>query len=137
MRKTSSAVLATALTAIVLAWGVTPVQAQRQVQLINMMTTSWKYDASGTDQMTAWRGRTFNDASWQSGVGLIGVEDNPGQYSPYTFNTTITPYNQAVITYYFRAHFNLAASDFVFPLTLLATNYVDDGSVAYLNSNEV
>jgi len=40
MRKTSSAVLATALTAIVLAWGVTPVQAQRRVQLINMMTTS-------------------------------------------------------------------------------------------------
>ena len=137
MRKTSSAVLVAALTAIVLTLGVTSTQAQRRVQLINMMTTSWKYDASGIDQMTAWQARTFNDASWQSGFGLIGVEDNPIQYAPYMFNTTISPYNQAVVTYYFRAHFNMAASDFVWPLTLQATNLVDDGCVVYLNSSEV
>lgn len=137
MRKTSSAVLATALTAIVLVMGVTPVQAQRRVQLINMMTTSWKYEASGGDQMTAWQARTFNDATWQSGFGLLGVEDNPGQYAPYTFNTTISPYVPATVTYYFRAHFNMAAADYKFPLTLVLSNYVDDGNVVYLNGNEI
>jgi hypothetical protein len=139
MRKTSGAVsaLATALTVIVLGLGAPSAQAQRQVQLISFMTTPWRYDASGTDQMTAWRARTFNDGGWTPGMGLIGVETTPNVYSPYTFNTTISPYNDQIITYYFRAHFTMVAADFLSGLTLVCSNLVDDGSVIYLNGTEV
>src|SRR6266540_92077 len=130
------ALLATALTAMMLGSASPCAQAQRRVQLIDFTATPWRYEASGTDQDVAWRSRTFIDTGWPSGLGLIGVEPTPNVY-PYPFNTTFNPYDANIITYYFRAHFDMAASDFLFPLTLVCSNLVDDGSVIYLNSNEV
>lgn len=137
MRKISSAVLAMALTAILFGLGAPSAQAQRRVQLIDFTTTSWRYNASGTDQGRAWRSRTFADAAWPSGMGLLGGFSGALDVYPYPFNTIISPYNDQIITYYFRAHFNMAASDFIWPLTLVMSNLVDDGCVVYLNSNQV
>ncbi|MGH8248186.1 MAG: immunoglobulin domain-containing protein, partial [Gammaproteobacteria bacterium] len=139
MRKTSSAVilLATALTAIVIGLTAPSAQAERQVQLITFTGTSWRYEASGANQMEAWRSRTFPDAGWPSGMGLLGGFTGAPDVYPYPFNTIISPYNDQQITYYFRAHFNMAASDFVWPLTLMMSNLVDDGCIVYLNSNSV
>ena len=128
--------LATTLTAIMLGSGEPCAQGQRQVELISFTTTSWRYEASGADQGVAWRSTTFADTGWPSGMGLLGVETMPNIY-PYPFNTVFDPYDPNIITYYFRAHFAMAASDFLFPLTLVCSNLVDDGCVVYLNSNEV
>ncbi len=113
------------------------VAAQRNVELISFTGTPWRYLANGSDQGTAWQARTFNDSAWPSGAGLLGWEPgNPGFYA-YPFNTSFTPYDANIITYYFRAHFTMQASNFVPFMTLLATNYADDGSVVYLNGTEV
>jgi hypothetical protein len=39
------------------------------VKLI-VIDASWKYDASGTDLGTAWRGLAYNDSAWASRVGF-------------------------------------------------------------------
>src|SRR6266545_513319 len=130
------ALLATALTALMLGSASPCAQAQRQVQLISFTNTVWRYEASGADQMTTWRSTTFADAGWNSGWGLLGFESVPANY-PYPFNTTFIPFDPNIITYYFRTHFEMAESNFLFPLTLVCSNLVDDGCVVYLNSNEV
>ena len=135
MSKIYSAVFATALTAIIFGFSGSTVQAERQVQLINFATTPWRYNTNGMDQGTAWRSRTFADASWPSGMGLLAYET--GTTYPYPFNTIFDSSVTNVITCYFRAHFNMAASDLIFPLTLVMSNLVDDGCLVYLNSNFV
>src|SRR5262245_9078794 len=108
--------------------------AQRRVQLLDFTATPWRYQTNGTDQGLAWRSSTFDDSDWPSGFGLLGVETTPNVY-PYPFNTPFTAYDPNILTYYFRAHFDMAASDLVWPLTLVMSNLVDDGCVVYLNSN--
>jgi hypothetical protein len=102
------------------------------VQMLVDFTSTWKYDASGTDLGTAWRTNTYDDTLWSSGMGLLGLEpDNPGNY-PAPFNTPLTV--PTPITFYFRIHFNFA--DATNGVTLIATNVVDDGCVMYLNGLE-
>lgn len=135
-----SAVLATVLTAILLGLGASSAQAQRRVQLVNF-DSNWRYFTNGTDLPTQsanmWKSRTYAaENTWPSGMGLLGVETTPAVY-PYPFNTTFAAYDNNIITYYLRGHFNLAASDMVWPLTLVVSNLCDDGCAAYLNSNGV
>ena len=111
------------------------VQAQQSVQVISFTGTTWRYHTNNADQGTAWRAVTFNDsaAPWFSGQGVLGFEPaNPQNYLP-GFNTTFTAYTPAILTYYFRARFtnNLGP-----PLTLVATNLVDDGLMMYINGVE-
>ena len=104
--------------------------------LINVTTSSWRYDNSGVDQGTAWRAPGFSDAAWSSGVGLFGRETTPAVY-PYPFNTAIPSPSQAGghVTVYYRAHFNWTGG--LTNFQLIATNFVDDGAVYYLNGVEV
>ena len=37
--------------------------------------SSWKYLDDGSNQGTAWRGGTFNDATWASGNAELGYGD--------------------------------------------------------------
>src|SRR5206468_12754923 len=93
------------------------------------------YDNSGADQGTAWRATGFNDGTWSTGTGLFGSETTPAEY-PYPFNTAIpAPNAGGHITVYYRAHFNWNGS--LTNFQLIATNYVDDGAVFYLNGPEV
>lgn len=97
-------------------------------------TNIWRYDQSGSNNSTVWRGATYDDSAWQQGAGFFGVYTN----TPYTYPAPIqTPLTLGGgrITYYFRTHFNFPSNTVGF--ALVASNYVDDGAVFYLNGTEV
>jgi hypothetical protein len=101
------------------------------------MTNSWKYSNSGgTNFGTTWLQVGYDDSAWSSGTGLFGYETTPSEY-PYPFNTYVPPpdTNGGKITVYYRTHFQWDAS--LTNFSLLATNYVDDGAVYYLNGTQV
>jgi hypothetical protein len=100
------------------------------------ITNVWRYDNSGTDRGTTWYPAAFNDSAWPSGTGLFGFETTPAEY-PYAFHTTIPAPNQSGghITVYYRTHFNWNGS--LTNVTLVSTNYVDDGAAYYLNGVKV
>ena len=110
-------------------------QAQEVTTLIPF-TNIWKYDQSGLDLRTAWRTNDFDDASWASGPGLLGLEsDTPGVYTVHSPISTPLTISSTVTTYYFRTTFTFAGT--TNGLSLVASNLVDDGFVAYLNGREV
>jgi hypothetical protein len=108
------------------------------VRSLLAMTNTWKLDNSGgTNLGTAWQQPGFNDSGWPGGTGLFGYETTPAEYLPYTFQTYVPPPNTngGHISTYYRTHFqwNGGLANF----TLLATNYLDDGAVFYLNGVRV
>ncbi len=103
--------------------------------LLDVPVSTWRWEDSGTDLGTAWRDPAFNDSAWSSGIGLFGRETTPQEY-PYPFQSSIpSPSQGGPITVYYRTHFqwNGGLSQF----ELVATNYIDDGAVFYLNGVEV
>lgn len=138
MRKACLKALLAALAVIGWAAATNQAQAQLVTRLIDF-TQTWKYDRSGADLGTAWRTNTFNDNSWQSGPGLLGLEDAAGvtlyqATVPSGFGTLFpSPLSQTVTTYYFRTTFNFSGSTNVPGFALFATNLVDDGCAIYLN----
>jgi hypothetical protein len=109
-----------------------------QIVPLLSITNSWKWDNSGgTNLGTAWLQSVYpNESAWSSGLPLFGFETTPAEY-PYPFLTTIPAPNQANghITTYYRTHFQWNGS--LTNLTLYSTNYVDDGTVYYLNGARV
>jgi hypothetical protein len=108
-------------------------------QIVPLITinTFWKWDNSGgTNLGTTWLQTGFDDSLWSSGQALFGFETTPAEY-PYPFLTTIPAPNQANghITTYYRTHFNWNGS--LTNVNLISTNYVDDGTVYYLNGVRV
>ncbi len=102
--------------------------------LLAITQSPWHYLASGQDLGAAWTAPDFDDRSWPAGLGLFGRETNPQDY-PYPFQTPVpAPSQGGPITAYYRAHFTwtpeLAGSQ------LVATTYLDDGAVFYLNGAE-
>ena len=91
----------------------------------------WKYNDLNKNLGTAWRKTTYNDASWKSGPGLLGLENsalpNPG------IKTGINKGNQ--LCYYFRKEFTYSGDPG--EVTLTVDQIVDDGAVYYLNGAEV
>jgi PKD domain/Bacterial Ig domain/Carboxypeptidase regulatory-like domain len=91
----------------------------------------WKYLDNGSDPGTAWRGATFNDASWASGPAQLGYGDGD--------EATVVGYgsdpNNKYITTYFRHAFtvNNLAGMTNFNLHFLR----DDGGAVYLNGAEI
>ena len=85
------------------------------------------------DPGTGWREVDYDDsqAGWNSGAGLFGFTTNAADY-PAAIQT---PVPGGVGTYYLRAHFqwtNDPAS-----VIFIASNYLSDGAVFYLNGAEV
>jgi hypothetical protein len=98
--------------------------------LLDFSNTVWRYDQSGADLGTSWRGVAYDDTGWLAGRALLGFDPNPAQY-PEPIRTPLEP---GPITYYFR-------TDFVLPsaptgVTLLSSNLLDDGAVIYINGYE-
>ena len=91
----------------------------------------WKYNDQNKNLGTAWRKNDYNDASWKSGGGLLGVE-NAGLPGP-GLKTRINKGNQ--LTYYFRKEFKFNSDPT--GVTLTIDQIVDDGAVYYLNGEEV
>lgn len=111
--------------------------AQRTVTLVTFTNTYWTFDDTRSDLGTAWRTNDFDDSLWPGGTGLFGVETNVAAY-PFPFVTPVNlgPPNDVTTNIYFRAHFNLDATNNLPGLILWASNYCDDGCVIYLNGLE-
>src|ERR1051326_5090047 len=111
--------------------------------------TPWRYNQTGTNLLTAWTAPNYDDTGpgWKGPSNILfGFETEAFEYLPLTFRTgnggdfpnptNVVPY---VTNYYFRTHFTMpSAPPGVLAVTaLLSSNWVDDGSVVYLNGNEL
>ena len=101
------------------------------------LTKSWTYTTNNLDGVN-WKAPAYNDGGWMGqGPGLLYVE-NSALVAPK--NTALPPGNIAngtpiPRTYYFRTHFSFSGS--TSGLSLVFSNYVDDGAVFYLNGAEI
>jgi hypothetical protein len=101
------------------------------------VTKSWKYTTNNLDGVN-WRAPSYDDSAWLGpGPGLLHVESS-ASVSPK--NTILPPGiggQTAPIprTYYFRTHFQFTGSSG--GLSLIFSNYVDDGAVFSLNGAEI
>jgi hypothetical protein len=110
-----------------------PPPAVANSPLISLSGSSWQVNASGTDLGTAWREVDFDDtqAGWISGAGLFGFTTNAPAY-PAAIQT---PFASGNTTYYFRTSFEWTNDPG--SVILVASNYLSDGAVFYLNGAEV
>lgn len=103
--------------------------ANTQTTLVSYNST-WKYLDNGTNQGTAWRAVSFNDASWASGNAQLGYGDGD--------EATIVSYgsnaNKKYITTYFRKTITVADASVFGSFTLSVKR--DDGAVVYINGTE-
>ncbi|OQP58866.1 hypothetical protein [Niastella populi] len=101
-----------------------------QTQLVSY-GSGWRYLDNGTDQGTAWRSLSFNDAAWKTGNGLFG-------YGKSDVVTTVgfgSNSKKKYITTYFRKIISLSElSNIVY---FSAGVLRDDGIVVYVNGVEV
>lgn len=107
----------------------TSVQAQSTV--VSPAGATWKYLDNGTNQGSAWRAASFNDAAWASGPAQLGYGDGD--------EATVVGYgpdpNNKYITTYFRRSFTVTNPAAYASLTLNLKR--DDGAAVYLNGVEV
>jgi hypothetical protein len=113
----------------------TPAAAVRT--LVFNVTKSWKYTTNNVDGMN-WKARGYDDLQWLGpGPGLLHVENNPAvgpknTEMPPGYISQTSPIPRS---YYFRTHFQFNGS--TSGLSLIFSNYVDDGAVFYLNGAEI
>jgi hypothetical protein len=117
---------------LVVAAGAVESPAQNTGTLLNF-TDTWKYDQSGLELGTAWRTNDYDDSSWSSGRALFGFENSVPYPYPLSVRTPLTV-SSTITSYYFRTTFQF--SGLTNDLTLVASNFVDDGCVIYLNGTE-
>jgi len=111
-------------------FAIRPAAAATNQVLVNLNTT-WKVNTTATDLGTDWRQPGYDDSQngWSSGAGLFGFTTNAAVYPP-PIQTPLTG-----TAWYFRTHFewtNDPAS-----VILVASNYLSDGAIFYLNGVEV
>ena len=138
--------LVSSLPLLLLLIGADPASAQTKFQMIHQTNTVWSYHTNKTDPgyapADAWTARLFDDSSWPTGKGYLGLETTPtASYNPGAIvanpcncfsGTYITPpAGGGGVSSYFRTHFNWTNSPA--GVTLLFTNWVDDSIVVYLN----
>ena len=93
--------------------------------------TSWKYLDNGTDQGTAWRASSFNDASWASGNAQLGYGDGD-EATTVGYGTNASA---KYITTYFRKTISVSnPSAFA---SIAGSVKRDDGIAIYVNGTEV
>jgi len=102
--------------------------------IFGVVDKQWRFDDDGIDRGTAWRAAGYDDSGWSTGFALFGFETTPQVY-PYPFQTfSPSPDQGGPNTIYLRTHFNWSGSTAGW--SLIATSYVDDGAVFYLNGVE-
>ncbi|HWN97597.1 MAG TPA: immunoglobulin domain-containing protein, partial [Methylomirabilota bacterium] len=103
--------------------------------LVGLTNHFWRYNQSGTNLGTAWKEVDYDDPSWPSGRGILAREDN-AFITPLT-NTVLSVTNAAgagIVTHYFRTTFVVTNDPSL--VSLMASNYIDDGAVVYVNGLE-
>jgi len=101
--------------------------------LLSLTGSFWRANDAGNDLGSAWIEPGFDDnqAGWKSGSGLFGNTSNPGAYPA----PIATPLASGSPTYYLRTHFDFTNDPG--SVILVASNYLSDGAVFYLNGAEV
>jgi hypothetical protein len=93
--------------------------------------SDWRYLDDGSNQGSAWRSISFNDASWQVGGAQLGYGDGDERtelgYGPSS--------SAKFVTSYFRQSFQLSSLSGITGLSLQLLR--DDGAVVYINGSEV
>ena len=99
------------------------ISVQAQTVIINAPST-WKYLDNGSNQNTSWLKTTFDDATWLTGLSVLGYGNSPE-----------TELEHFKIGYYFRKTVDISNplqfSDFTMKIRR------DDGIVIYINNVEV
>ena len=106
------------------------------VNLLNI-DSQWHYDNSGgTNLGFSWYQTIYPaETSWPTGQALFGTETTPAVY-PFAFRTPIaSTRGGGHIAVYYRTHFQWDGS--LTNVSLVSTNYIDDGVVYYLNGARV
>jgi len=103
------------------------------------VTNVWTYTTSNLDGMN-WTAPGYDDSGWMgSGPGLLWVDNrgpNMAIPAPLTTDLPLDPgTGYPYYTYYFRTHFSFTNS--LSGVSLLWSNYVDDGAVFYLGGSEI
>jgi len=100
--------------------------------LLDLATSFWRVNDAGTDLGSIWLNQDYDDfqSGWNPGPGLFGYTTTPGAYP--AINTVLASGRN---TYYFRTHFNWNHE--TANVILVATNYLSDGAVYYLNGTEM
>jgi chitodextrinase len=91
---------------------------------------TWRYLDDGSDQGTAWRETSFDDALWSAGAAELGYGDGDETTVVYS-----GPDSNHFLTTYFRNQFTVTNPNHFGDLTLDLIR--DDGAVVYLNGTEV
>jgi hypothetical protein len=105
--------------------------------LVFDVTNSWKYTTNNLDGVN-WKAPNYDDSSWLGpGPGLLHTDSSPlgapkNTVLPPGILPTGSPFPR---TFYFRTPFTFAGSSA--GLSLVFSNYVDDGAVFYLNGVEI
>ncbi len=107
-----------------------PFELIPSIQLISA-GSSWKYLDNGTNQGTAWRASSFNDATWKTGNAEFGYGDG-GEATVVSYGPSST---NKYITTYFRKTFTVIDISTISGLELSLIR--DDGAVVYINGVEV
>ncbi len=94
--------------------------------------STWKYNDTGVDLLTAWRAAGYIDSAWASGPGPLGYG---GTTTPATTLTWGPDAANRWPTYYFRRTFT--ASELARFTGFRLGVQRDDGAVVYLNGVEV
>ncbi|MFN0244996.1 MAG: metallophosphoesterase [Planctomycetota bacterium] len=92
---------------------------------------TWKYLDDGSDQGTAWRAPSFDDASWASGPAELGYGDGD-EATVVSFGPNPSDRHE---TTYFRKSFTVAPNAHYEGLWLELLR--DDGAAVYINGVEV
>jgi exopolysaccharide biosynthesis protein len=101
------------------------------------LTNNWEYTTNDLDGVN-WTATNYDDSGWfGSGPGLLWADEGgPNSEIPLLdTEMPLSPGGPPYITYYFRTQFDYTNS--LSEVTLLFTNYVDDGAVFYLNGAEI
>jgi len=92
----------------------------------------WKWFAQGGDPPAGWSERSFDDAAWEEGAGVLGYGNEGGQATTLPFGpTSATKWTGS----FFRRAFALA-DPAQFP-TLRLEAMRDDGVIIHLNGHEI
>lgn len=102
--------------------------------LAGLTNQAWRYNQTDGDLGTAWRGTNYNDTSWPLSNALLAVE-NLAAINPLIRTVLqLAPGGTQIPTYYFRSQFVLSNDPAL--ISLVASNYFDDGAVVYVNGTE-
>ncbi len=102
--------------------------------IMDLTGQEWRYNQSGACLGAEWRSTTYNDSAWPLGRALLAVENNAALNPLIDTVLALNPGSGQIPTYYFRAQFVLTND--ANTVTLLSSNYFDDGAVVYVNGVE-